>query len=137
MSPARVWHQEIARKICNYLHTTGRFAAADVGVLRTKGDMRVPDVAVFHDEPDPDDAWHSASRISLVVEVWSPSSDEKDHADMHWYAERGIPEYWLAVPVEGERWGASITRYKLGHTADEEAVYVKVDTVSLSELENG
>jgi Uma2 family endonuclease len=47
----------------------------------------------------------------LVVEVWSPSSDGEDHEAMHWYAGRGIDEYWLAEPMEGDRWGAFITCY--------------------------
>ncbi len=137
MSPARVWHEEIAARIRAVLRAAGRFAVTNVGVLRTKGDMRVPDVAVFRDEPDPNAAWHSASRFSLVVEVWSPSSDEKDHGNMQWYADRGIPEYWLAVPVEGERWGASIARFALAPAADGESTYVEVDTVALSALEQG
>jgi Uma2 family endonuclease len=137
MPPAKVWHEEIAARIRAILRSAGRLAVTNVGVLRTKGDMRVPDVAVFREEPDPNAAWHKPDHLSLVVEVWSPSSDEKDHGAMQWYADRGIPEYWLATPVEGERWGASITRYKLARTAAGETTYVEVDTTALSALENG
>lgn len=137
MSPAKVWHEETAARIRTVLRLAGRLAVTNVGILRTKGDMRVPDVAVFREEPDPNAAWHNAACIALVVEVWSPSSDGKDYDAMHWYADRGISEYWLAVPVEGDRWGACITRYTLARTADGETTYVEVDTTALNALENG
>ena len=56
---------------------------------------------------------------------------------MQWYADLGIPEYWLAKPIEGERWESVITRYRIGRTAAGDVTYVEDDTVRLSSLENG
>jgi Uma2 family endonuclease len=136
-SPAKLWHQRVARRICNYLGSRGLVADMDVGVLRTQSDTRVPDVAVFLDEPDPDTAWHEASSLSLVVEVWSPSSHKKDHEAMQWYADRGIAEYWLAERIEGDSWGAAVTRYALARTASGDAAYIKTDVTTLEAFERG
>lgn len=95
------------------------------------------EIGVFYEEPaDPNMAWHKPETIALVVEVWSPSSDEKDH-DPHWYAEIGIPEYWLAEPIEGEKWGALITMYELARTPAGRTAYVETRKATLVELERG
>jgi uncharacterized protein (DUF2237 family) len=54
---------------------------------------------------------------------------------MRWYADRGIPEYWLAEPAEGDRWGAVLTRYALARTASGDAAYIKSDVTTLDALE--
>jgi Uma2 family endonuclease len=45
-------------------------------------------------------------RPDLVVEIVSPSSQRYDHVKkLQWYAQLGVPEYWLVTPqartVEG------------------------------------
>jgi Uma2 family endonuclease len=131
---ARVWREEIAARTRSYLRGRGLFAVTNVGVVRVKDDVRVSDVAVFRAEPDPDDSWHHAAKLSLVVEMWSPSS-RRNHRDMQWFADLGIPEYWLAKPVDGEPWGAAITRYRIARTAAGETTYVEDATVALATLE--
>ncbi|WP_173078864.1 Uma2 family endonuclease [Phytohabitans rumicis] len=132
MSPARFWHQEIERRICNLLRAANRIASQQVGVLNTVRDTRVPDVAVFNAEPeDWDVTWHLAAAIALVVEVWSPGSDGKDR-DTQWYAERGIPGYWLAEPIEGDKKNALITMHELKADAN---TYVVTSQATLAELE--
>jgi hypothetical protein len=57
---------------------------------------------VFFTEPaEWDAAHHDPSELEILVEVWSRSSDEKDHHEMQWYADRGIAGYWLVTPIEG------------------------------------
>jgi Uma2 family endonuclease len=135
MSPTRLWHQEIERRICNLLVAAQRFAYTQVGVRRTARDARVAEVGVFHEAPtDSSVTWHDPGKLALVIEVWSESSDEKDR-DASWYADCGIPEYWLAEPIEGETWGALITVHKLARTTSGEATYIKTDQTTLAELE--
>jgi Uma2 family endonuclease len=135
MSPARLWHQDIERRICNLLIAAGRFAYTQVGVRRTRRDVRVAEVGVFHEKPtDLEMAWHQAAALSLVVEVWSKSSDEKDR-DTSWYAGLGIPEYWLAEPIVSVASDALITVHKLARTTSGEATYIKTDQTTLAELE--
>jgi Uma2 family endonuclease len=135
MSPARLWHQYVERKLCNLLERAGRFAFTQVGVLHTPKDTRVAEIGVFHDEPsDLSEAWHPASSLGLVVEVWSPSSDKKDR-NPSWYAERDIPEYWLAEPIEGDKYGALVTMYELARTPSGTTHYVERRRVTLAELE--
>lgn len=137
MSPARLWHQYVERKLCNLLERAGRFAFTQVGVLRTAKDTRVAEIGVFHEEPgDLNQSWHPASGLALVVEVWSPSSDAKDR-NPSWYAERGIPQYWLAEPIEGDKYGAMVTMYELAHTMSGATEYVERRRVTLAELEHG
>lgn len=54
---------------------------------------------------------------------------------MQWYADRGIVEYWLAEPAEGDRWGAIVSRYALARTAAGDAAYIRTDVTTLAILE--
>ena len=120
---------------CAVFRRAGRHAYTQVGVRRSSRDFRVAEIGVFSDEPaDIGASIHDPEVIALVVEVWSESSDDKDW-NSQWYADRGIPEYWLAEPVAGDKFGALITRYELARTASGQARYVEIDTVTLAKLE--
>jgi Uma2 family endonuclease len=135
MSPARLWHQHVESTLRDILVRAGRFAFTQVGVLRTRNDARVADIGVFYEEPtDLDVAWHDPATLSLIAEVWSPSSDKKDR-NPSWYADQGIPQYWLAVPIKGEPRGAQVTMYELTQTPSGTAEYVERRRVTLAELE--
>jgi Uma2 family endonuclease len=135
MSPARLWHQHVESTLRNILASARQFAFTQVGVLRTTKDTRVAEVGVFYEEPtDPNAAWHDPAALALVAEVWSPSSDKKDR-NPSWYAERGIPEYWLAEPIDGEPWGSLVTMYELAHTLSGNTEYVERRRVTLAELQ--
>lgn len=135
MSPTQLWHQDIERRLCNVLRASGRHAYTQVGVVRVKSDARVPDIGVFHDDPDDlEQAWHHADSITLVVEIWSPSSDGKDR-NPQWYADRGIPRYWLAEPIDGDKRNAMITMHKLVRSIAGAATYVETQRASLVDLE--
>ena len=118
MSPVRVWHQNVARAIANALERSGRHVSTDVTIRRTVSDTRMPDVAAFVRPPDLRAAVHDPDTIDLVVDVWSPSSDAKDHHEMQWYADLGIAGYWLVEPVgDGSTLEATISRFALATTA--------------------
>jgi Uma2 family endonuclease len=136
LSPARKWHQRIERRICNLLESAGRYADTQVSVVRNKSDTRTADVGVVRDEPtDTEQVWHEPGEVELVVEVWSRSSERKDR-NPQWYADVGIPEYWLAKPIEVGNWDARITMYELRPILGSDApVYVETGKVTLSELE--
>lgn len=135
MSPARLWHQDIARRLCNLLKSAHHHAFTQVGVQRMKNDARVADGGAFVDEPsDGQRAWHAPSSLALVIEVLLPSSEGKDH-NPDCYATVGIPEYWLAEPVADDRWGALITMYEIVQTVRGASTYVETRKVTLSELE--
>ncbi|MFI5843694.1 Uma2 family endonuclease [Catenuloplanes sp. NPDC051500] len=135
MSPARLWHQRMARRIANLLEKAGYFAETEVGVRRTPRDARVADVAVFKEVPkDLNEAWHSPAVIALAVEIWSPSSDSKDH-DLRWYAEQSIATYWLVEPIDGEQFGALVTVYDLVRAESGKATYLEREKTTLERLE--
>lgn len=135
MSPARLWHQRIARRIANLLEKAGYFAETEVGIRRTPRDARVADVAVFKEEPaDLNEAWHRPTAIALAVEIWSPSSDSKDH-DLRWYAEQSIAAYWLVEPIDGERLGALVTVFDLVRAESGKATYLERERTTLARLE--
>ncbi|GAA1839389.1 Uma2 family endonuclease [Asanoa iriomotensis] len=134
-SRARLWHQRTARRIANLLERQGKQAETEVGVRASATDSRIADIGVFHQEPDDvERAWHDADLISMVVEVWSASSDSKDR-NAYWHADRGIQEYWFAEPVKGEKWAARVTIFKLGRTASGAVDYVEQRIATLDELE--
>lgn len=107
-----LWHQDIETRVCLFLRQAGRLAYTQVGIRRTDTDGRVPDVAVFYDKPDLSMQWHDPASFALVTEVWSPGSDEKD-TKPQWYADRCIPEYWLATPIKGYEADAMIAMHVL------------------------
>jgi Uma2 family endonuclease len=132
--PGTLWHEKVAEAVAAWFGRAGRFAATNPGIKRTPRDTRIPDVGVFFREPEAwDTAYHDPSQFEAVVEVWSRSSDEKDRHDMQWYADRGIPEYWLVTPIEGNKRDATITRYRLVVT-EGTAGYLHEETTTLAEL---
>ena len=135
MSPVRVWHQNVARAIANALERSGSHVSTDVTIRRTASDTRMPDVATFVGPPDLRAAVHAPDTINLVVEVWSPSSDVKDHHEMQWYADLGIGEYWLVEPVgDGSTLDATISKFALATTAHGEVLYVHAGTQTLADV---
>ncbi|MEJ3742083.1 Uma2 family endonuclease [Actinomycetes bacterium KLBMP 9797] len=135
MSPARLWHQHVERQLCNILECAGRFAFTQVGVFGRPNDTRIAEVGVFHEEPDNlQESWHDPAALALVVEVWSPSSEDKDR-NPRWYLARGIEEYWLAEPIKGEKYDALVTMCRRGRNLSGFIDYVEYRQARLSELE--
>jgi Uma2 family endonuclease len=100
MTPATFWHKVIAHRVRDMLAGTGRTVFLDPGVLGDRPrDCRLPDVGVMATELPPHRRSYSnlpGSAYSLLVEVVSENSLNGEYTDkMDWYAQRGIPEYWI------------------------------------------
>ena len=101
MTPATFWHRDIALRILFMLRATGVRAYPDPGVRGDRPrDCRLPDVGVVASEMPPNKRSYSnlpGAAYSLVVEVVSENSRNGEYGDkMAWYAEQGIPQYWIA-----------------------------------------
>lgn len=101
MTPSSFWHKEIAYRFVSMLRAANLIAFQDPGVLGDRPrDCRLPDAGVVTELPDRDKRSYSnlpGSAYSLVVEVVSENSRNGEYTDkMAWYAEQGIPEYWIA-----------------------------------------
>jgi Uma2 family endonuclease len=139
MTPSTFWHKVIARRLLLMLLGAGSDALLDPGVLGERPrDTRLPDLGVVNALP-PGLASYSnlpGSAYRLVIEVVSTNSMNGEYTDkMDWYAERGIPEYWIVdqapEPSDGE---ATVLIFRLPQT-DGKPEYVRERTVLLSELE--
>ncbi|MFG1991347.1 Uma2 family endonuclease [Actinoplanes sp. NPDC048988] len=77
------------------------------------------------------------SSYSLVVEVVSERSPNGEYTEKAaWYAEQGIPEYWIVDQAEGRPDDDGLVRiHRLTLTGDVPA-YIRERNVLLSELES-
>ena len=101
MTPSTFWHKEVVWRLLSMLRAVGLMAFPDPGVLGDRPrDSRLPDVGVVRELPA-DRVTTSFSNLPgsaylLVVEVVSENSLNGEYTDkMDWYAQRGIPEYWI------------------------------------------
>ena len=99
-------HQAILRFLFLAAHSFVRSVGGDVffAPLRLRirdGKFREPDLLLVTDAGDPrarNDYWIGAD---LVMEVVSPDHPDRDLVDKRGdYAEAGIPEYWIADPLD-------------------------------------
>jgi Uma2 family endonuclease len=99
MTPATFWHRDIAHRILLMLRATGAQAYLDPGVLGDRPrDCRLPDVGVVTELPPGKKSYSNlpGAAYLLVVEVVSANSLNGEYTDkLDWYAQRGIPEYWI------------------------------------------
>ena len=101
MTPSTFWHKDMARRLLLMLHTAGLNVFQDPGVLGDRPrDNRLPDVGVVDELPagkvKTSYSNLPGSAYRLVAEIVSESSQNGEYTDkMDWYAQRGIPEYWI------------------------------------------
>jgi len=100
MTPSTFWHKLIVRRLLLMLHAAGLDVFQDPGVLGDRPrDCRLPDLGVLAAELPPGGASYSnlpGEAYLLVVEVISENSHNGEFTDkMDWYAQRGIPAYWV------------------------------------------
>ena len=107
MTLSSFWHKEMTRRLLFMLHAAGLNVFQDPGVLGDRSrDNRLPDVGVVKELPA-GKAKTSYSNLPgsaylLVVEVVSENSLNGEYTDrMDWYAQRGIPEYWIVEQAPG------------------------------------
>jgi Uma2 family endonuclease len=135
-TPSTFWHKDMARRLMRMLHAAGANVFQDPGVRSDRPrDCRLPDVGVVTDLPAETASYSNlpGSAFSLVVEIVCEKSVNGEYTDKAvWYAERGIPEYWV-VEVTADRDEDDAT--VLMHRLDGELGYVLERTVLLSVLE--
>jgi len=96
-------------------HDAGRVLGSGykLRVSETRGVM--PDLQLLSGDTfaAADDAGLASGRPELVVEVVSPSSRRYDRVvKLRWYAQLGVPEYWIVDPE-----ARTVERLKLEHGA--------------------
>jgi Uma2 family endonuclease len=139
MTPSSFWHKAMARRLMLMLHAAGADVFQDPGVRGDRPrDNRLPDLGVVTRLPPGLAAYSNlpGSAYSLVIEIVSEHSENGEYTDKAvWYAQRGIPEYWI-VDQTPERVDddALVLIHRLtlsgGHPA-----YVRQQTLLLSDLE--
>lgn len=137
MTPSTYWHKVMARRLLLMLYAAGFEVLQDPGVLSGKPrDCRLPDLGVLIDLP-PDTADYSnlpGSAFRLVIEIVSENSANGEYGDKaRWYAERGIPEYWIVDHTPDRVHDDAIVH--LMTLSGEKSEYERQRTVRLSELE--
>jgi Uma2 family endonuclease len=137
MTPSTFWHKAMARRLLLMLHEAGLEVFQDPGVLSGRPrDSRLPDLGVVTDLP-PDLASYSnlpGSAYRLVIEIISENSVNGEYTEKSaWYAERGIPEYWIADRTPDRVHDDAIVHILT--LAEDKPVYERQRTVRLSELE--
>jgi Uma2 family endonuclease len=99
-------HEHVVVKLCSRLdawtEAHGGFVLGSgykVRISRTRGVM--PDVQLYRRENParPGEAGLTSGRPDLAIEVISPTSLRYDRGlKRRWYAEIGVPEYWIVDP---------------------------------------
>jgi Uma2 family endonuclease len=131
------WHKAMAGRLYLMLHATGVEVFQDPGVISGKPrDSRLPDLGVVLDLPS-DMADYSnlpGSAYRLVIEIVSENSANGEYTEKSaWYAERGIPEYWIADRTPDRVHDDAIVHIMA--LSDEKPEYERQRSVRLSELE--
>lgn len=139
MTPSSFWHKAMARRLLLMLHAVGANVFQDPGVRGDRPrDSRLPDLGVVTKLPTGLASYSNlpGTAYSLVIEIVSEHSANGEYTDKaFWYAQRGIPEYWI-VDQTSERADADamvmIHRLTL---AGGKPAYVRERTLLLSDLE--
>jgi Uma2 family endonuclease len=137
MTPSTFWHKAMARRLLLMLYAAGLEVFQDTGVLSGKPrDCRLPDLGVVTHLP-PDLADYSnlpGSAYQLVIEIVSEDSVNGEYTEKAaWYAERGIPEYWIVERAADRVHDDAVVHIQT--LSGEKPEYERQRTVRLSELE--
>jgi Uma2 family endonuclease len=139
MTPSSFWHKAMARRLLLMLHAAGANVFADPGVRGDRPrDNRLPDLGVVTKLPAGLAAYSNlpGSAYSLVIEIVSEQSENGEYTDKAvWYAQRGIPEYWIVeqTPERADD-DALVLIHRLTLSGGRPA-YVRQQTLLLSDLE--
>ncbi|BFU43730.1 hypothetical protein KRMM14A1004_19670 [Krasilnikovia sp. MM14-A1004] len=140
MTPSIYWHKWMARRLVDMLCASGLEALQDTGVRGDRPrDNRIPDVGVLSGDlaEVAEYANLPGSAFRLIAEVVSENSMNGEYTDKaQWYAERGIPEYWIVDRTpDRARDDALVHLHRLALSGAAAPAYVRERTVRLSELE--
>jgi Uma2 family endonuclease len=139
MTPSTYWHKVMARRLMLMLYAAGLEVLQDTGIRGDRPrDSRLPDLGVVTALPA-DVADYSnlpGSAFGLVIEIVSENSANGEYSEKaQWYAERGIPEYWIVDRTpERTHDDALVLIHRLTLSAGTPA-YVRERNLLLSELE--
>jgi len=139
MTPSSFWHKAMARRLLLMLHAAGANVFQDPGVRGDRArDNRLPDLGVVTKLPAGLAAYSNlpGSAYSLVIEIVSEHSENGEYTDKAvWYAQRGIPEYWIVdhSPDRADD-DALVLIHRLTLSGGQPA-YVREQTLLLSDLE--
>ncbi|WP_305786760.1 Uma2 family endonuclease [Symbioplanes lichenis] len=140
MTPSSFWHKEMGDRLWLMLRTAGQKVFHDPSV---RGDLprdsRLPDIGVVVTTLPPDKADYSSlpgSAFGLVVEVVSEKSPNGEYTEKaHWYAARGIPEYWIVDRTADRSHEDGMVHLHRLSLAGPAPAYVRERSLLLSELE--
>jgi Uma2 family endonuclease len=140
MTPSTFWHKEMAIRIAMMLRNAGLRAFQDPGVLGDRPrDNRLPDVGVVDLLP-PSLASYSnlpGTAYRIVIEVISENSLNGEYTDkMSWYAQRGIPEYWIVDQAPDRSDDDALVLIHRLISSESKQAYVCERSLLLSELEH-
>jgi Uma2 family endonuclease len=134
-TPSSFWHKVVARRLLLMLYSAGLEVFQDTGIRGDRPrDSRLPDLGVVNVlPPNPADYSHlPGSAFRLVIEIVSENSANGEYTEkLRWYADRGIPKYWI-VDRSSDRALVHLHRLTLGGEAP---AYVRERSVLLSDLE--
>jgi Uma2 family endonuclease len=139
MTPSTYWHKEMARRLLLMLYAAGLDVLQDTGIRGDRPrDLRLPDLGVRIIRP-PDVADYSnlpGSAFRLVIEIVSENSANGEYAEKAlWYAERGIPEYWIVDRTPDRSHDDGLVYLHRLTLSGGVPAYARERTVRLSELE--
>jgi Uma2 family endonuclease len=139
MTPATYWHRDIAHRLMLMLRAAGARAYVDPGVLGDRPrDCRLPDVGVITELPPGKRSYSNlpGSAFLLVAEVVSPNSLNGEYTDkLEWYAQRGIPQYWIVDQTPDRSDDDALVLIHRLESFGGKAVYECERSLLLSELE--
>ena len=139
MTPSTFWHKELTGRLYFMLRAAGFRVFQDAGVRGTRPrDLRLPDLGVVRDLPPGLSGYSNLppSAYRIVVEVVSASSPNGEWDQKRlWFAEHGIPEYWIVeeTPDRSDDDGV-VTILRLDEAGDK-VDYVAERSLLVSELE--
>ncbi|MET0425445.1 MAG: Uma2 family endonuclease [Actinoplanes sp.] len=140
MTPSTFWHREMAWRLTSMLRAAGLVAFQDPGVLGDRPrDNRLPDVGVVDLPAGRDTTSYSnlpGSAYRLVIEIVSENSRNGEYTEkLDWYAQRGIPEYWIVDQApDRDNADALVLVFRLTRS-NGKAAYERERDLLLSELE--
>lgn len=134
--PTTFWHKVVAGRLLCMLRAAGLEVFPHTGIRGDRPrDSRCADLGVVTSLPaSPATVSHlPGSAFRLVVEIVEKSAMSEYTDKARWYAEHGVPEYWIVDGTPEYRDDeASVLIFKL---TDGKPEYVRERTVLLSELE--
>ncbi|GAA2498107.1 Uma2 family endonuclease [Winogradskya humida] len=139
MTPSTYWHKVMVRRFVQMLLAAGAEALQDPGIRSNRPrDNRLPDFGVIDVlPPDFDEVSNlPGSAFLLVGEVVSENSLNGEFTDkMAWYAEQGIPEYWIVERTSDRAKHDALVHIHLLSFSGGKAAYVCERSLLLSVLE--